>query len=70
MTVRIILKQLLWAIGLWFLIAAVCFSLGSLGPRIYPTLRWLWCGWYFSVPILFAVVSWFRQPTQQECAGA
>ncbi len=39
MTVRLILKQLLWAIGLWFLIAAV---------SVYM--------WYFSIPVLFAVV--------------
>lgn len=58
MTVRFILKQLLWAIGLWFLIAAVCFVFGFLRPSYLPYIALAMVyGWYFTIPTLFAVVS-------------
>ena len=57
MTVRIILKRFLWAIGMWFLIAAVCFLSGFLRPSYLPYIAlFMVYGWYFSIPVLFAVV--------------
>jgi hypothetical protein len=70
MTVRLILKQLLWAIGLWFLIAAVCFLSGFLRPSYLPYIALAMVyGWYFSIPILFAVVSIISFALHAVCAG-
>jgi hypothetical protein len=58
MTVRVILKRFLWAIGMWFLITAVCFLSGFVRPSYLPYIAlFMIYGWYFTIPILFAVLS-------------
>jgi hypothetical protein len=58
MTARTILKRFLWSLGVWFLIAGLCILSGFFRPSYFPYIGLaLIYGWYFSIPVLFVVVS-------------